>query len=358
MLLNRIYMGGIVVATEAFKSYAARLGFPDSDTMLEILEVIFPEGDGRRIFEALAKPATIDEIAAVTGLSRQQVEETTAYLHRTGAIARYLEPQDKFKLFGAMIELRDATVVHPHAPQELFQLWDKLITEDLKKVVPVWKQANFPQLLRTVPIEEAVPSQNLILDIDSARQIIRQAEIITAAPCPCRTQLQQVGKRDEKCPAPNDVDLCLQINRFAYHFIQRGIGEQISQEEALRRLGMAEDAGLVHQVRNNVKKDMLMCNCCACCCTGLYMTHKLDYAVYAKSRFQVHLDEALCNGCGKCVKRCQFKAVTLDRSRPKSERIAEFDLDKCYGCGNCVVTCPMQALSLKEVRPREYVRNT
>jgi len=346
------------VATEAFKSYAARLGFPDSDTMLEILEMLFPEGDARRVFEALAKPATIDEIAAVTGMSRQQVEEATSYLHRAGAIARYLDPPDKFKLFGAMIELRDASVVYPRAPQELFQLWDKLITEDLKKVVPVWKQANYPQILRTVPIEEAVPSQNLILDIDSARQIIKQAEIITAAPCPCRTQAQQVGKMDEKCPAPRDVDLCLQINRFAYHFIQRGIGEQISQEEALRRLGMAEDAGLVHQVRNNVKRDMLMCNCCACCCTGLYMTHKLDYAVYAKSRFQVRLDEAACNGCGKCVKRCQFKAITLDKSRPKSERKAEFDLDKCYGCGNCVVTCPTQALALIEVRPREYVRNT
>lgn len=195
------------------------------------------------------------------------------------------------------------------------------------------------------------------MDVDSARQIIKQAELITATPCPCRVQAHHAG-RGEKCPAPKEVDLCLQINKFAHHFVQRGIGEQISQEEALRRIGMAEDAGLVHQVRNNIKKDMMMCNCCSCCCTGLYMTHKLDYAVYAKSRFQVSLDPAACNGCGKCVKRCQFKAITLDRSRPKNERLAEIDLDKCYGCGNCVITCPTQALSLKEVRPREYVRNT
>ena len=345
------------MASERLSSYAARLGFPDSDTMLEILELLFPVGTERDVFEALAKPATIDEITSVTGMSRQQVEQATANLHRTGAIARYLEPQDKFKLFGAMIELRDATAVNPDAPKHLFHLWERLITEDLKTVIPVWKQANLPEFLRTVPIEEAVPAQNLILDIDSARQIIRQAELITASTCPCRTQAQQVGRGD-KCPAPKEVDLCLQINKFAYHFVQRGIGEQISQQEALRRIGMAEDAGLVHQVRNNVKKDMMMCNCCACCCTGLYMTNNLNLPVYAKSRFQISLDAAACNGCGKCVKRCQFKALTLDRSRPKSERLVEIDLDRCYGCGNCVVSCPTQALSLKEVRPREYVRNT
>jgi ferredoxin len=345
------------VASQQFSNYAARLGFPDSDTMLEILELLFPEGAARSVFEALVKPATLDEIILATALSREQVEKATSYLHRTGAIARYMEPQDKFKLFGAMIELRDATAVDPDAPNRLFHLWERLITEDLKKAIPAWKQANFPELLRTVPIEEAVPAQNLILDIDSARQIIRQAEIITASTCPCRTQAQHVGKGD-KCPAPKEVDLCLQINKFAYHFVQRGIGEQISQQEALRRIGMAEDAGLVHQVRNNIKKDMMMCNCCSCCCTGLYMTQKLNYAVYAKSRFQVSLEAATCNGCGKCVKRCQFKALTLDRSRPKSERSVEIDLDKCHGCGNCVVSCPTQALSLKEVRPREWVRST
>ena len=345
------------MASERLSSYAARLGFPDSDIMLEILELLFPEGAERAVFEALGKPATLDEIIVKTGLSRQEAEKATSYLYRTGAIARYLEPQDKFKLFGAMIELRDATAVDPDAPNRLFQLWERLITEDLKKVVPVWKQANFPAILRTVPIEEAVPIQSLILDLDSARQIIKQAEIITASTCPCRTQAQQVGK-GHKCPAPEGVDLCLQINKFAYHFVDRGIGEQISQKEALRRIGMAEDAGLVHQVRNNVKKDMMMCNCCACCCTGLYMTNNLNLPVYAKSRFQISLDAAACNGCGKCVKRCQFKALTLDRSRPKSERLVEIDLDRCYGCGNCVVSCPTQALSLKEVRPREYVRNT
>lgn len=344
-------------SVEQFRRYAARLGFPESDTMLEILKLLFPEGVSRDLFRAITQPATIDEIAAAIDHPREQIEQAADHLYRIGAIARYLEPRDKFKLYGAMIELRDATAVYPEAAPELFALWEKLITDDLKTVIPMWKKANFPPLLRTVPIEETVPSENLILDIDSARQILRQSELITASPCPCRVQAQKVG-RGHNCPAPREFDLCLQINKFAYHFIERGIGEKISTQEALRRIGLAEDAGLVHQVRNNIKKDMLMCNCCSCCCTGLYMTEKLDFAVYAKSRFEVVINDSACNGCGKCVKRCQFKAISLDRSRPKSERLAEINLDKCHGCGNCVVSCPTQALSLQEVRPREYVRST
>lgn len=342
---------------EELKNYAARLGFASSETMGEILSLLFPDEESRKLAQGLTRPATFSDLAAATGIPINRVEATADKLARAGVIGRYIEPRDKIKLFGAMIELRDATVIYPGAPPELAYLWERLITEDLKQVIPVWEKLEMPPLLRVVPIEETVPSQNLILDIDSARQILREAELIAASPCPCRVQAHKVGKGHD-CPAPKDLNLCLQINMFAHHALERGAGERISNEEALRRIGIAEDAGLVHQVRNNVKKDMLMCNCCSCCCTGLYMIDKLGYAAYAKSRFQVEFDQATCTGCGKCVKRCQFKAITIDKKVPIKERVAEIDLEKCYGCGYCVVTCPSKSLSLKEVRPREFVRNT
>ena len=71
------------MASERLSSYAARLGFPDSDIMLEILELLFPEGAERAVFEALGKPATLDEIIVKTGLSRQEAEKATSYLYRT-----------------------------------------------------------------------------------------------------------------------------------------------------------------------------------------------------------------------------------------------------------------------------------
>ncbi len=103
--------------------------------------------------------------------------------------------------------------------------------------------------------------------------------------------------------------------------------------------------------RNNIKKDMIMCNCCACCCTGLFMLNQVGYDSFAPSRFRVKLDEEACIGCETCVERCQFGAIEVDD-------IARIDLDKCFGCGVCVPTCPGDALTLEEIRPKEHIRVT
>jgi heterodisulfide reductase subunit A-like polyferredoxin len=103
-------------------------------------------------------------------------------------------------------------------------------------------------------------------------------------------------------------------------------------------------------IRNNVKKDMFMCNCCSCCCTGLYLVNDLGYAGgVAPSRFRVKLDEDVCAGCGDCEDRCQFHAISIDET-------AIIDHEKCYGCGNCAITCPEEALTLEEIRPKEHIR--
>ena len=58
-----------------------------------------------------------------------------------------------------------------------------------------------------------------------------------------------------------------------------------------------------------------------------------------------------CSGCGECVSRCQFRAITL-------RDIAEIYLGKCYGCGNCAAVCPTGALILTEFRPIEHIRTS
>jgi len=187
-----------------------------------------------------------------------------------------------------------------------------------------------------------------VLDIDSARKIFQDANLITAMPCVCRTVAKRNG-RGQDCPAP-ETAVCLQTNFFAAGVRARGLGEKLSREEALKRVGAAEDAGLVHMVRNNVKDDMFMCNCCACCCTGLFFLRELDYpAAVAPSRFRVQLNAELCSGCGECEARCQFSAISVGET-------AVVNAGRCMGCGNCALTCPEDALTLVEVRPREHVR--
>jgi heterodisulfide reductase subunit A len=57
------------------------------------------------------------------------------------------------------------------------------------------------------------------------------------------------------------------------------------------------------------------------------------------------VDEALCTGCGNCVKSCPFGAISMDR-RDGVLDVSRIDPLMCKGCGNCVVACPVKTISL------------
>jgi NAD-dependent dihydropyrimidine dehydrogenase PreA subunit len=333
---------------KVLQEYAAKLGFPGSETLGQIFTILFDGEDDVKVIEAM--PGTVAELAERTGLAGERVHEVAERLRLRGAVVYPMNQPELYRLSHAMIELRDATVLWPEAPQELFELWEKLISNEFTNLIPTLKKLNVPPMVRILPIERSVESQNTVLDVDSARKIFEDAELITSLPCACRMQARKNG-RGADCPAP-ETSVCMQTNAFAKAVLSRGLGEKLTKEEALKRVAEAEEAGLVHMVRNNVKEDMFMCNCCSCCCTGLYMVNQTGYMDgLAPSRFRVKLNEDACTGCGTCEDRCQFHAISVDE-------VAAVDIDKCFGCGNCVITCPDEALILEEVRPVEHIRVT
>lgn len=54
-----------------------------------------------------------------------------------------------------------------------------------------------------------------------------------------------------------------------------------------------------------------------------------------------------CIGCGKCVKECQFDAITLKNN------LAFIDSDKCKLCRKCVAVCPTSAIVEENFPPRK-----
>jgi heterodisulfide reductase subunit A-like polyferredoxin len=73
------------------------------------------------------------------------------------------------------------------------------------------------------------------------------------------------------------------------------------------------------------------------------------------SRFLAVVDEEVCSGCGDCVDRCFFDAITLEER--DGEEVSTIDAEKCMGCGLCQVTCPEDAISMKVVREEDFVPN-
>ncbi|MGI6176378.1 MAG: 4Fe-4S binding protein [Christensenellales bacterium] len=54
------------------------------------------------------------------------------------------------------------------------------------------------------------------------------------------------------------------------------------------------------------------------------------------------VDDALCDGCRKCVDFCKFNALAYIK-----DRLVIFE-EMCHSCGGCVLLCPQKALTEKE----------
>lgn len=327
-----------------FQDYAALLGLAGSDLLFRVFAIIYDGEDDLKIMSCL--PADAETITRETGIPSDRLDKRLKQLWEKGGL---MKVGAKYIVSSGLIGLRDASVQWPQASQELFELWEKVLEGEHDRFVAHAKKMNYPPAMRVLPVQESVDSRSQVLDIDSVRKIFEDAELISALPCACRLQAKKVG-RSKDCPAPENV-MCMQTNRVASVVLSRNIGgKRITKEEALKMLADSENAGLVHVVRNNVKKDMFLCNCCSCCCHGMKLINDGSYLdAFAPSRFQVSFQAENCTGCGECVERCQFKAISVDD-------IVAIDLHKCYGCGNCVTVCPTNALTLVECRPPEHVR--
>jgi ferredoxin len=72
-----------------------------------------------------------------------------------------------------------------------------------------------------------------------------------------------------------------------------------------------------------------------------------------RSNYLAINDIDACVGCGVCIKRCPFEAITLIENDGK--KVAQVDINKCVGCGVCTRFCPKKSLTLKRHDDLKYV---
>ena len=129
-------------------------------------------------------------------------------------------------------------------------------------------------------------------------------------------------------------------NDIAKVYIEKGLGREITKEEALEILEKAQEDGLVLQPGNS-QRPMNICTCCGCCCGVLSHQNKLEEpAQFFASNFYAEVDPDECIGCGICEDRCNMDAVHVE------DATAVVNLARCIGCGACVPTCTSEAIKL------------
>jgi NAD-dependent dihydropyrimidine dehydrogenase PreA subunit len=200
--------------------------------------------------------------------------------------------------------------------------------------------------MRTIPVSSAVASVNGIGVYDDLRRVVgASAGPFGVMNCVCR---QGKDLLEKSCSHSDIRETCLMIGDSAAGMHRRGNARIVERDEFLELLHRAEEKGFVLQAKN-IQAPEYICCCCGDCCEILTTAKKLPRPVEAfHTNYFARVESDLCNGCGRCVARCQMDAVSLTgpAAETNGRATAIVDLDRCIGCGLCVSTCSAGSLSL------------
>jgi NAD-dependent dihydropyrimidine dehydrogenase PreA subunit len=202
-------------------------------------------------------------------------------------------------------------------------------------------------------IEEVSPHRGQVVPIEDVKEIVDLAGPMARIACVCRRMLR----------ASFDEKTCILVGPAYLEYAKewpdftRGV-EYLSKEEVLELMARFDEKGYVHTFWMDVPFPIVMgfCNCEYPTCAALRYRRNLgDWFNFflRKAEYVATIDYDKCLGCGKCVVRCQFSALTFS---PYLEK-AILDMKKCFGCGLCRNACPAGAIKLVPRAEVPAVRN-
>jgi len=229
----------------------------------------------------------------------------------------------------------------------LFEGWQAL-SEAIKTQLNGWELDDYVERHRKRveqlkagqprPIDAACPEY---LALDEVGRLFERIPRFYLWPCNCRAMIEGCDHSHLTCI------------RFSN---DRGIGWEISRERALAIVSEANRQGLMQSaelaVDDRGRLDGALCNCCSDCC----FPHQLATRLQAEKIWPLRRHMALrpseaCNGCGRCVRRCPFDAISQEKKAKGQPAPAPvIDSDRCRGCGVCATGCPQEAIQMQKIK--------
>lgn len=188
-----------------------------------------------------------------------------------------------------------------------------------------------------------IPHKGQVIPIEDVRKIIELAGPMAKLSCVCR-RMYKANFEEKTCIAVGPVYL-----EYAKEWpdYSRGGINYISKEEATELMEGFNEKGYLHTFWLDFKSPAVMgfCNCEFPTCGALrarnYYGDWFNFFLRKAEYVAMH-DYDKCIGCGDCVQRCQFSAITYS---PYLEK-AIFNMKKCAGCGLCRNVCGQGAIKL------------
>jgi ferredoxin len=333
-------------------------GAPPTELLYRILAMLFSEREAELVSQLPIKPFTAGRAATIWRTSevdaRTVLDELAGRailldMQRASETIYMLPPPMAGFFEFSMMRVRD------DIDQKLLaELYHQYITveDDFIKALFVDGET---QLGRAFVHEPALSADHAlhVLDYERASHVIQTARHMGVGVCYCRHKMAHVGR---DCDAPKNI--CMSFHATADSLIRHGYARRVDKAEGMDLLREAHSHGLV-QFGENVRHGVsFICNCCGCCCEAMIAARRfgLMHPIHT-TNFLPRIEDALCNGCGKCVSACPVEAMTLvsanDPRLPKMKK-ARLDAEMCLGCGVCTRACSKGTLHL-ESRPERVI---
>ena len=309
----------------------------ESGVELRLLKYLFSPLEAEIALCLSALPEPIEKIFKRLKnheLSIDGTEKILDKLVRKGAIRKRTNKEGKKKygkmpLAIGMFEAQVNQITEEYATD--FYAYEKEAFAD--KVI-----GNKTNQMRTIPINVKIDPEYKVGNYDDIKKIIESSSgPFAVMNCVCRQAREVQGN---SCKQTNLRETCILIEDSVEFAMNLDAGRLISKKEVLTILKQAKKAGLVLEPENTQHPNFICC-CCGCCCVVLTAAKHYDKpSEFLHSNFYAAIQVDRCDGCWKCIDRCQMDAID------KVSNHTEINLDRCIGCGLCIPTCKPRAAQL------------
>jgi len=221
---------------------------------------------------------------------------------------------------------------------------ESAILKEALKQPEAFKEALSEPMGRLLAIEENISNDKEIASWERLTEIIEKETSYAVGECGCKHIAKLSGN---PCQSGAPSECCVWFGDVADYLVEREYAKRYTKEELFKLFKECEEAGLVHFTSNRSNsKNIVMCNCCKCCCgylDSVKLARESGIQLMETSNFMAGVDEETCTGCGECVEYCQLEALEL------SDDVVIINEEYCLGCGSCVSKCPTESLSLFRV---------
>lgn len=352
---------GHLAGKDVFRRVGAKLDngtvkAPWTEALHQVIREVFTEEDADVYVKMPYTFSTASRIARTTGYDPARLQPLLEGLCHKGLVMDFfLNDEYHYMPNPLIVGLFEHTMMRAGDTVDLKKcagLFHEYLIHDGSVYGANFRNGEQVSFMRAFAHEEAADEGVEILDYESAIAIVERAETWALGICSCRHEKLHAGVKE--CDIP--LQTCSSMGRYADYLIRNEMARAASKTEMLELIDRSKETGLVF-AGDNVKNDIKgFCHCCGCCCNALAGVSRFGFPnALTTTNYIAGVNDAECNGCGKCSKACPIgaiKMIKVDEPGSKRKKKPQIDLDFCLGCGVCSLKCESGAMKLKNRKKR------